>query len=85
VLYAGVSGGDSSTNNVKVAATASGLAAGPFVGYKLATRVGFTFNVQGGVEYLFVRADASASTGQTASAQQTRLIPLVNANLGWSF
>jgi hypothetical protein len=85
VLYAGVSGGDSSTNNVKIAATASGLAAGPFVGYKLATRVGFTFNVQGGVEYTFVRADASASTGQTASAQQTRLIPLVNANLGWSF
>jgi hypothetical protein len=85
VLYAGVSGGDSSTNNVKIAATASGLAAGPFVGYKLATRVGFTFNVQGGVEYMFVRADASASTGQTASAQQTRLIPLVNANLGWSF
>jgi hypothetical protein len=85
VLYAGVSGGDSSTNNVKVAATASGLAAGPFVGYKLATRVGFSFNVQGGVEYTFVRADASATTGQTASAQQTRLIPLVNANLGWSF
>jgi hypothetical protein len=85
VLYAGVSGGDASTNNVKVAATASGLAAGPFVGYKLATHVGFTFNVQGGVEYTFVRADASTTTGQTASAQQTRLIPLVNANLGWSF
>jgi hypothetical protein len=47
--------------------------------------VGFTFNVQGGVEYTFVRADASATTGQTASAQQTRVIPLVNANLGWSF
>lgn len=83
-LYAGVSGDDKS-GNTRIAATASGLASGPFVGYKLATRSGFSFNVQGGVSYLFVQAQASSSSGATASAEQTRVLPILNANLGWSF
>jgi len=82
VLYAGVSTND----NAKVTvATATGLATGPFIGYKLATKVGFSFNVQGGVQYVFARADASSSNGTTASAEQKSVIPLVNANVGWSF
>ncbi len=83
-VYLGVSGNDSS-GNVKVVAAGTGFAAGPFLGYKLATKVGFTFNVQGGVEYVLVQADAKSSTGATASAEATRWIPLVNANVGWSF
>lgn len=83
-VYLGVSGNDS-TGNVKVAAAGTGFAAGPFLGYKLATKVGFTFNVQGGVEYVIVQADAKSSTGATSSAEATRWIPLVNANVGWSF
>lgn len=82
VLYAGVSTND----NAKVTvATATGLATGPFIGYKLATKVGFSFNVQGGVEYVFARADASSANGATASAEKKSVIPLLNANVGWSF
>jgi hypothetical protein len=83
-LYAGVSGDDKS-GNTRIAATASGFASGPFVGYKLATRSGFSFNLQGGISYLLVQAEASSSTGQSATADQTRVLPIVNANLGWSF
>ena len=83
-LYAGVSG-DEKSGNTRIAATASGFASGPFVGYKLATSSGFSFNVQGGVSYLFVQAQASSSSGVTASAEQTRVLPILNANLGWSF
>lgn len=83
-VYLGVAG-DDSNGNVKVTAAASGFAAGPFIGYKLATRSGFSFNVQGGFEYVLVQADASSSSGATASAEETRWIPLVNANVGWSF
>lgn len=81
VLYAGVSTNESSKVTV---ATATGLATGPFIGYKLATKVGFSFNVQGGVQYVFARADAS-SGGATASAEQRSIIPLLNLNVGWSF
>lgn len=82
VLYLGVSTND---NTKTTSATATGLATGPFIGYKLATKVGFSFNVQGGVEYVFARADASSTSGATASAEQKTIIPLFNANIGWSF
>ena len=82
VLYAGVS----TDENIKVSsATANGLATGPFIGYKLATRVGFSFNVQAGVEYVFASADAKAPTGATATAAQQTIIPLINLQAGWSF
>jgi len=83
VLYAGVS----TDTNIKVSsATANGLATGPFIGYKLATRVGFSFNIQGGVEYVFARADAKSPSGNTtATAAQSSIIPLLNLQAGWSF
>lgn len=82
VLYAGVS----TDENIKVSsATANGLATGPFVGYKLATRVGFSFNAQLGVEYVFATADAKAPSGATATAAQSSIIPLLNLQAGWSF
>ena len=83
VLYAGVS----TDTNIKVSsATANGLATGPFIGYKLATRVGFSFNIQGGVEYVFARADAKSPSGNTiATAAQASIIPLLNLQAGWSF
>jgi hypothetical protein len=83
VLYAGVSTNDNAKG--VTTGTATGLATGPFIGYKLATRVGFSFNVQGGVQYVFAQAEASSSNGRTASAEQKSVIPLVNANVGWSF
>jgi hypothetical protein len=41
--------------------------------------------VQGGVQYVFARSDANSTGGATASAEQKSVIPLVNANVGWSF
>lgn len=84
VLYVGVSGADGA-GSVKVSGAGDGLAAGPFVGYKLATKVGFSFNVQGGVQYMMARAEASSTSGATASASDSRVIPLLNINAGWSF
>ena len=80
VLYAGAS-----TSYNRVSATELGLASGPFIGYKLATRVGFSFNVQAGVQYVFAKGEASSTSGAMASAEQADVVPLVNLNVGWSF
>jgi hypothetical protein len=65
---------------VHVSATGQGLAVGPFLGYKVLTSGGFTFVVQGGAQYLALRAESSEQ-----SAEDKRVIGLVNLNLGWSF
>jgi len=83
-LYVGVQQDANRVGGVQTAGVADGFAVGPFVGYKLATRVGFTFNVQGGVEMVVARADSSAG-GATAHASTQTVIPLLNANVGWSF
>lgn len=65
-------------------AKGEGIAVGPFLGYKIATRVGFTFDAQLGVEY--VGARASASDSQTSvKTEDSSVIPLLNLNVGWSF
>jgi hypothetical protein len=60
VLWVKVSSDELQGGSVQGAA--SGVAAGPFVGYKLITRGGFTLFVEGGVEYMFLRAEASDTT-----------------------
>jgi opacity protein-like surface antigen len=60
--------------------SAQGLAVGPFVGYKLATDVGFSFNVQVGAQYVAARGE-----DDEGESYGSAVIPLVNANLGWSF
>jgi hypothetical protein len=65
---------------------ASGAAAGPFAGYKLITRGGFTFIVQGGIQFVIVHAEVEdASSGASAQSDDRSYIPLLNVNLGWSF
>lgn len=73
------------SGNVSAAATASGLAVAPFVGYKIATNIGFTFDAHLGVRYYALQANATASTGDTASAKQSDSAPLLRLNIGWSF
>jgi hypothetical protein len=82
VLWVKVSSDELQGGSVQGAA--SGVAAGPFLGYKLITRGGFTLFVEGGVEYMFIRAEASDAT-ETQREEDSRWIPLLNANLGWSF
>ncbi len=77
-LYVGVAGDGPQTTGI----TASGLALGPYVGYKIITNVGFTFEANGGAQYVTLRG-SNANNGDTAS--QKKVIPLVNLNIGWSF
>lgn len=87
-LYIKVDTSDNSVGTVKVSGTGSGLAAGPLLGYKLLTRVGFTFEAQGGVQFGLVSAEAKASDGTTQaqdSDSESKIFPLLNLNIGWTF
>ena len=68
-------------NGQNVSAAAGGVAVGPLVGYKVLTKAGFTFFVQGGFEYVAIKANDD----QGNNAEQSSVIPLLNLNLGWSF
>jgi hypothetical protein len=68
-----------------ISGSGEGLAVGPFVGYKLMLDVGFTGFVQIGGEYVTARSSAHDSGGQSAEASDSKWIPLLNLNLGWSF
>ena len=65
-------------------ASGSSLAIGPFVGYKLATRLGFTFEAQLGLLYAALQTEASMP-GISSTAEQRTVLPLLNLNAGWSF
>jgi hypothetical protein len=69
----------------EITADAGGVAVGPFVGYKLITKAGFTFFAQGGFQYAFVQAKASDTQGNMASDEKSAFILLINVNVGWSF
>lgn len=77
VLYVGASSDASSSHT---AVTAAGLALGPYAGYKIITRVGFTFEANLGFQYVTLQAH-----DDTSSAKQESVIPLLNLNVGWSF
>lgn len=67
-----------------VRATGDGLSLSPFIGYKWTAAGGFTAEAQGGLSVLV--AEAHATDGATtASNEQSRVYPLINLNLGWSF
>jgi hypothetical protein len=67
-----------------VSARGAGVAVGPFLGYKYVAPIGFTVDVQLGVEYVAARATATDGS-QSASNSNSTVIPLLNANVGWSF
>lgn len=75
---------DSSTSGSDVSGVGAGVAMGPMIGYKYTADVGFTFDGQLGFQWIALTAKAS-SGGDTMSAEQKRLIPLLNVNVGWSF
>lgn len=67
-----------------VAAVGEGFGAGPFIGYKIATNVGFTFDAQLGGMYLVAGAEAEdGDSSESASASEVGV--LLNLNVGWSF
>lgn len=78
-LYLGAS-----DNRGGVDARVTGLAVGPFIGYKLATDHGFTLDLAGGVQYIALSGFATDGSS-SASLTDNTMIALINLNLGWSF
>lgn len=81
-LHAGVEGIYLHLGDVQQDTTVSGagLSIGPYAGYKLMTSIGFTFVAQLGVSYLAVSAKSSTQT-----KSDSKISPLLNLNVGWSF
>jgi hypothetical protein len=67
-----------------VAAAAGGVTAGAFGGYKIATRVGFTFEAQLGARYLVMDPHVTG-TGMPTVDSSAKLLPLLHINVGWTF
>ena len=59
-----------------VADGGDGFAVGPFIGYKIATNIGFTFDAQLGFQNV---------TTPSAWKDEKNILPMVNLNVGWSF
>ncbi|MBA3457629.1 MAG: hypothetical protein H0T42_31395 [Deltaproteobacteria bacterium] len=68
-----------------VGAAAGGFTVGPFIGYKFATGVGFTFEAQAGVRYVVVEPEAQGGVGSPGFTTEDKVLPLVHLNVGWSF
>jgi hypothetical protein len=77
--------GTGTASNTAVAGAGSGLAVGPFIGYKWTAKGGFTLLAEGGVQYLAVQAHGNDANGQGASAHQETVSLLANLEIGWSF
>ncbi len=70
----------------EITAYGTRLELGAFVGYKIATNIGFTFEVQGGVTATPLMADRPQVNSVNAASDNIETIrPLININLGWSF
>lgn len=83
-LFVAFSGAD--RYNGSVTARLGGLSLGPFLGYKLALRSGFTFVVQAGGAIFASSVHASHDESDTQYDDQAATVyPIVNLNLGWSF
>jgi hypothetical protein len=67
-----------------VGAAAGGVTAGAFAGYKIATRVGFTFEAQLGARYLVVDPPVTGM-GTPMLDSSSKLLPLLHINIGWTF
>jgi hypothetical protein len=80
LLYEHVAVHDTPPTTIVVA---GGLGIGPFVGYKIATRSGFTFDGQLGARYMVT---VGRITGEEPlPGDVDRWLPLLNLNVGWSF
>ena len=67
-----------------IAVAAGGFTVGPFVGYKVATGAGFTFEAQLGARYLVVEPAVQGASG-ASFGDVDKWLPLLHLNIGWSF
>ena len=68
----------------EVLGVASGLAIGPFFGWKGTTSAGFTYDLQGGVAVETMGAKVTGES-EPSTTSDVEIIPMVNLNIGWSF
>lgn len=86
ILYVNISSDEIETSAGSFKGLGQGLGVGPFIGYKLATKVGFTFDAQLGIQHAFARAEANHTASDTSGeSQDSAWGPLLNLNVGWSF
>lgn len=71
-----------STEMTTLDVKARGLAVSPFAGYKWTHHSGLTLEGQFGVSFMAAKAE---STTTTATASESRIGPMLNLNVGWSF
>lgn len=67
-----------------VGVAAGGLTIGPFLGYKVVTGAGFTFEAQLGARYLVVEPAVQGVSGASFD-DVDKWLPLLHLNIGWSF
>ena len=67
-----------------LAVAAGGLTIGPFVGYKVVTRIGFTFEGQLGARYVAVEPPVTGAAG-SMPVLDSKWLPLLHLNVGWTF
>jgi hypothetical protein len=75
---------DASANPQVARANGSAIAPSALIGYKIAAKVGFTFNVQLGIGYAVATAKATDGRVQTSSTAQKAFLDS-NMLFGWSF
>jgi hypothetical protein len=68
------------TTGDTMAVRAQGLGLSPFVGYKWTAASGLTLDGQAGITYVAVRAES-----ETDSDEDSRIGPMLNLNIGYSF
>ena len=74
---------DSEAGNISLLGNV--VAAGPFIGYKVISNIGFTFDAQVGAQYITGSGEASEPNSQATLKADSSWIPLINLNIGWSF
>lgn len=86
VMYINVSNDNIEVSGQSYSGTADGVSVGPFVGYKIATDIGFTFDGQLGIQRVGIGAEAQNNqSGESGTATRDEWGPLLNLNVGWSF
>lgn len=68
-----------------ISSSVTGFQAGPFLGFKTAADFGLTFEFDLGVDHYFISGEAKVGTTSVNTVNQSKNIPLVNLQLGWSF
>ncbi len=85
-LYTNISDDEIQDGPVLITAEGSSFSLGAFAGYKIASKLGFTFEGQLGVQAGFFTAEARHDpTSTSAEEKDTKIAPLLNLNIGWSF